>query len=194
MTEDVWDTRYRESPRLFSGQPNPALVAEAADLAPGRALDLGCGEGADAHWLAEQGWQVTAVDVSRIALERAAVSTPNQLAGRITWTQADIAVNPPRAAGYDLVSAHYLPLLREHAAALEALVDSVAPGGTLLYVTHDLTGREPHPDFDPTDYHQHDDVRALLGAGWTVEVDGRRPRPGHSHHTHDLVLRARRGG
>lgn len=194
MTEEVWDARYRESPQLFSGDPNPALVAEASGFTPGRALDLGCGEGADARWLAAQGWQVTAVDVSPTALERAATSTPAELADNISWTQADVATEPPVPSSYDLVSAHYLPLLRQHTRALHDVVASVAPGGILLFVTHDVAGRERHPDFDPSDYHQSEDVLALLGAGWTVEVHDRRPRPGHSHHTHDLVLRARRTG
>ena len=73
FTEEFWDDRYGsagESGRLWSGQPNPQLVAQTADLAPGEALEAGCGEGADAIWLARQGWTVTAVDVSAVALER----------------------------------------------------------------------------------------------------------------------------
>ena len=67
----VWDERYRTKPQMWSGKPNPQLVREAGGLKPGKALDLGCGEGADAIWLAQQGWTVTAVDVSAVALERA---------------------------------------------------------------------------------------------------------------------------
>src|SRR4030095_10018657 len=75
FTQEFWDDRYRtagESGRLWSGQPNAQLVAQTADLAPGEALEAVCGEGADAIWLARQGWTVTAVDVSAVALERAA--------------------------------------------------------------------------------------------------------------------------
>src|SRR6185295_18570046 len=67
-----WDNRYLDRERLWSGQPNGALVVEVAGLTPGRALDVGCGEGADAVWLAKGGWEVTALDVSGVALQRAA--------------------------------------------------------------------------------------------------------------------------
>ncbi len=70
--EDFWNERYRSSERVWSGNPNPQLVAEVAGLAPGRALDVGCGEGADAIWLARRGWDVVATDISGVALERAA--------------------------------------------------------------------------------------------------------------------------
>ncbi|KOG87623.1 SAM-dependent methyltransferase, partial [Streptomyces varsoviensis] len=63
-----WDDMYRSRDQVFSGNPNPVLVAEAAGLRPGQALDVGCGEGADAVWLARRGWRVTAVDVSEVAL------------------------------------------------------------------------------------------------------------------------------
>ncbi|MBR7835603.1 methyltransferase domain-containing protein, partial [Actinospica durhamensis] len=107
--QEFWDERYRGHERLFSGNPNAVLVAEAADLEPGRALDVGCGEGADALWLARNGWQVTAIDIAPTALTRAAESaTPGAavidradaaasaespaLADRVTWTCADLAV------------------------------------------------------------------------------------------------------
>jgi len=77
--EDFWDERYRSADALWSGQPNPQLVIEAADLAPGTALDAGSGEGADAIWLAARGWQVTTVDISTVALERGAAQ-PARLA------------------------------------------------------------------------------------------------------------------
>ena len=70
-TQEFWDDRYRERSRIWSGNPNRQLVAIAGDLPPGRALDVGCGEGADAVWLASRGWTVLGVDVSEVALERA---------------------------------------------------------------------------------------------------------------------------
>src|SRR5687768_14452181 len=74
LDAQCWDAKYRGRDRLFSGAPNGVLVAEVADLAPGRALDVGCGEGADALWLARRGWQVTGVDISETALRRAAAA------------------------------------------------------------------------------------------------------------------------
>ena len=70
-SEEFWDARYRSAPAIWSGNPNPHLVADAGDLTPGRALDIGAGEGADAIWLAQRGWTVTAVDISGVALQRA---------------------------------------------------------------------------------------------------------------------------
>ena len=192
MDDGYWDTRYASADRLFSGRPNTALVAEAGGIAPGRALDVGCGEGADARWLAGRGWLVTAVDVSRVALERAAAEP----AEGIAWLHADIAVTGPPAGSFDLVTMHYFPIERGRGdAAMRALLAAVAPGGTLLAVWHDLSRHSPYHrhNLDPADFYQFDDVRALLDDGWTVEVAEVRPRePNDTPHTHDVVLRARR--
>src|SRR5918997_1941704 len=87
-----WDARYRERDgAMWSGRPNGRLVAEVASLAPGRALDVGCGEGADAIWLAQRGWTVTGVDVSAVALERAAQHAVDAGVGdRIEWRRVDL--------------------------------------------------------------------------------------------------------
>nr|WP_238354948.1 class I SAM-dependent methyltransferase [Kribbella sandramycini] len=106
--EEHWDGRYAESTRIWSGKPNAALVAELAGLAPGRALDLGSGEGGDAIWLAQQGWQVTAVDVSPIALGRAAEHAREAgIADRIDWQHHELGKTFP-AGTFDLVSAQFL--------------------------------------------------------------------------------------
>jgi SAM-dependent methyltransferase len=139
-----WDDLYRSRPRVWSGRPNPQLVAEAAGLRPGTALDLGCGEGADALWLAEQGWTVTAVDVSAVALERAGLHAASSPAGnRITWLQRDLDAWAPEEQ-FDLVSAQFLhsteaPWQRPHRVA----ADAVRPGGTLLIVGHHPDGLPP---------------------------------------------------
>ncbi len=148
---DMWDGMYRERPKVWSGNPNPQLVAEARDLKPGRALDLGCGEGADALWLAEQGWTVTALDVSAVALERGAAHAAEAgHAERITWQQQDLTEWVPEPV-FDLVSAQFLhsPLLswRDSLASAAA---AVAPGGTLLVVGH-----HPH-GLPPWSSHHHD--------------------------------------
>ncbi|MCX5529957.1 methyltransferase domain-containing protein [Streptomyces sp. NBC_00006] len=203
-TAQEWDERYRSRDQLFSGNPNGVLVAEAADLPPGQALDVGCGEGGDALWLARRGWQVTAVDVSEVALRRAAAAGAD-VAGRVSWTRADLGVTPPPAGAFDLVTLQYFPLLRSAGLpALRGLVDAVAPGGTLLFTTHALADLTEHTEataeFDPADYYWADDIAALLDAEgdrtWKIQVNETRPRtapaPPGTHHHRDTVLRARR--
>ncbi|MEU6249471.1 class I SAM-dependent methyltransferase [Glycomyces sp. NPDC047010] len=197
MDAGVWDERYASRERLFSGRPNPVLVMEAGGLAPGQALDVGCGEGADAVWLAEQGWRVTAIDLSRVALERAAAAGAH-VADRIAWSRGDLAATPPPAASFDLVTAQYFPILRTSGPeAVTGLLDAVAPGGTLLVVGHARPADGHRPGgFDFDEYVHPADVARRLGPEWRVEADETRPRttppPEGSHHTHDTVLRARR--
>nr|WSZ99486.1 class I SAM-dependent methyltransferase [Streptomyces sp. NBC_00857] len=194
-----WDNRYADRQQLWSGRPNGALVAEIAGLTPGRVLDVGCGEGADAVWLARGGWDVTALEVSGVALERAAGHARD--AGlAVRWVHATLteAVLPP--ASFNLVSAQYPALLRTPDAAAErALLASVAPGGVLLLVHHAgmETQQAQDGEFDPADYVWPSMVSARLNDDWEVEVDEQRPRVAPdggagAHHTDDLVLRARR--
>jgi SAM-dependent methyltransferase len=200
MDARFWDERYGSREQLFSGNPNGVLVTELAGLPPGQALDVGCGEGADALWLARRGWQVTGVDISAVALGRAAEAA-GELAGRLAWARADVNVTAPPSGAFDLVSAHYFPLLRRSGhGSLRGLLDAVAPGGTLLFVGHDLADLPPRTehDVDPGAFYQPAEVAGLLGEGWSVLIDETRPRtappPAGSHHTHDTVLRARRLG
>ena len=107
MNEAFWDERYRSAPTLWSGKPNPHLVAEAADLLPSSALDAATGEGADAIWLAERGWQVTAVDISTVALERGRSQAEDlgaSIAQNVTWLHADLTEWEPPVATFGLVS------------------------------------------------------------------------------------------
>ncbi len=199
MSMGDWDARYAsQDDGLWSGRANGVLVAELTGGPPGRALDVGCGEGADAIWLARTGWQVTGVDVSEVALERAAAAARD--AGvTVQWVRADVSAMPPAAGGHDLVSVHY-PALRHSPGdqAIRALLDAVAPGGTLLVVGHaplDPDHARSH-GFELADYVQPAEVRARLDENWEVEVDETRPRvdpvPEGSPHTHDAVLRAKR--
>jgi SAM-dependent methyltransferase len=143
FTREFWDERYRSAQQLWSGQPNAQLVAQTAGLTPGRALDVGCGEGADAIWLASQGWTVTAADISAVALERAAAHAAergDEIAGRISWCQADLFSWDPGSQHYDLVSAQFMYLPEAELKSLHRrLAAAVRPGGTLLVVLH-------HPD------------------------------------------------
>ncbi len=198
MDAQFWDDRYGSHDQLFSGAPNGVLVTEVSDLPPGRALDVGCGEGADACWLAERGWRVTAIDVSRVALERAA-SRPEGATRDVSWTRADLTATAPSVAAFDLVSVHYFPLPHQpDHTALRGLLDAVAPGGTLLVAGHDLADLPPDDEHgvDPGQYYQPHEIAELLDDSWTVLVDETRPRtspaPEGTGHTHDTVLRARR--
>jgi SAM-dependent methyltransferase len=195
---DSWDQRYSSREQVWSGQPNTALVSEAAGLRPGRALDVGCGEGADALWLAGRGWQVTALDVSKVALDRAAEQA-RRVGIQVLWLHAGLveAALPPRS--FDLVSAQYPALPRTGAHDAErALLGAVAPGGVLLVVHHRPPGKEQAEAHgcNPDDYVSPGCVAALLDDGWQVEVDETRPRHvtagAGAAHTHDVVLRARR--
>lgn len=198
MYDVPWDARYQSSsPRLFSGKPNPTLITETTHLRAGRALDIGCGEGADAIWLAEHGWDVTAIDIASTALQRAAhISSPQ--AERITWLECDITQDSPPAGPFDLVTMHYIPLLTEEAdRVLPSLLNTVGPGGTFLFVTHDINDLVARGDFDPHHYCQPDDITKRLGPKWTVTIEEKRRRNGGTQPrttpSHDAILNARRG-
>jgi SAM-dependent methyltransferase len=194
-----WDERYaRLSAEIPGGEPNPALVAEVSGLQPGSVLEIGCGVGADAIWLASQGWRVTALDVSQVALEHAA-ARGRQAAVQVEWVPARLEDAQLPAGGFDLVTAHY-PALRHSPMrdAENALLAAVSPGGTLLVVHHadvDVEKAKSH-GFDPADYLSHSDVADLFDEDWHVQIDRRRPRQrpagAEMQHTHDDVLRARR--
>jgi SAM-dependent methyltransferase len=194
-----WDERYADHERLWSGRPNGALVAEVAGLPVGRVLDVGCGEGADAVWLARAGWDVTGLEVSGVALERAA-GHARDAGVTVRWVHAGLAEAGLPPASFDLVSAQYPALLRTPDGAAErALLAAVAPGGVLLVVHHaGMDTRTVHDSgFDPADYVWPSMVAALLDDDWEVELDVQRPRVAPeggagAHHAEDLVLRARR--
>jgi SAM-dependent methyltransferase len=160
FTQEFWDDRYQSADRLWSGNPNAQLVAQASDLAPGSALDVGCGEGADAIWLAGRGWHVTAVDVSAVALERAALHAAargGEVADRISWRREDMYSFDPGARAFDLVSAQFMYLPGEaFAAMLARLAAAVRPAGTLLVVGH-------HPD------DMHARGAQVADMAWTAE-------------------------
>jgi thioredoxin reductase/SAM-dependent methyltransferase len=203
--EADWDHRY-EGDQLWSGNPNGTLVHEISDLAPGRALDVGAGQGGDALWLAEQGWRVTASDISQRALDR--IDTDAERRGRRVEThRADAnALHPFAPAAFDLVSAQYASIPRTpDNRGVHNLLNAVAPGGTLLVVSHDLAlmrapiDTQTHSQaFDPDAYVRVDDFLAALADSpvWDIEVQEKRPRPAGaasaSHHVDDVVLRAQR--
>ena len=176
-----------------------------AKLTPTTALDVGCGEGADAVWLAARGWQVTALDISRVALDRAAAharAAGPEIAERITWQQADLTEGVTLTETYGLVSAQFMHLPQPQRDDLyRGLAALVAPGGTLLIVGHhpsDLDTaahlRPHHPELMFT----ADEIVALLDpADWQIVTAEARPRSvvdgdGRDVDVQDAVLVARR--
>jgi 2-polyprenyl-3-methyl-5-hydroxy-6-metoxy-1,4-benzoquinol methylase len=133
-----WDERYSGEEKIWSGNPNPQLVAEVSGLTPGTALDVGCGEGGDVIWLARQGWRVTGADFSINGLARAARHAEQAgVADQADWWQVDARTFAPGERSYDLVTTHFLhPPDGGMVEVTRRLADAVAPGGHLLVVGH----------------------------------------------------------
>ena len=142
MDAEAWDERYAAADLVWSAEPNQFVAAECADLAPGVAVDLAAGEGRNAIWLARRGWDVTAVDFSRVALDkghRLADSALEGAAGSVDWVCADATTWRPERP-VDLVVVAYLQVpAAERRAAVTGAVASLRPGGTFLWVSHDAT-------------------------------------------------------
>ncbi|HZW45878.1 MAG TPA: bifunctional NAD(P)/FAD-dependent oxidoreductase/class I SAM-dependent methyltransferase [Dermatophilaceae bacterium] len=198
-----WEERYRSKPAIWSRDPNPQVVAETTDLPAGTALDIGSGEGADSLWLAERGWQVTALDFSKVALARAAEhaeATSSEAAGRIDWQHADLRDWAGDGKSYDLVTSQFMHLPDGAMTGFVArLAEAVAPGGTLLVVGHHpsdvstgLRWNAPNMLFTAEEL-AHEFDRDT----WDVLVAEARPREtpgpdGDPVTVHDAALRARR--
>lgn len=186
---DYWESRYtaRDGHDGHDGHgghdgPNRHLVREVAALAPGTALEAGCGEGGSALWLADRGWRVTAVDVSATALARARARGGRHdpdAAARVEWLEADLTVwEPPRAA-FDLVTAHHVHAATAPGSLPSRLAAAVAPGGTLLVVDHDPSDAHAHTHSSATEL-----ARLLDPEEWEIQVAETRGS--------DVVLRGRR--
>ncbi|MEV0328656.1 methyltransferase domain-containing protein [Micromonospora echinospora] len=200
---EYWAEHYGGRAAHGGRQPTVHLVTEVGDLAPGRALDAGCGEGADAVWLAGRGWRVTAVDISATALGRGrehAERLGAAVADRIDWVQADLTTWTPPGDAFDLVCSHYVHSTAPTGTLVRRLAASVAPNGTLLVVGHHPS--DPHHHGQPPRAAEAqvtaEEMAAALGPGWDVLVAGTRTRPagggphGHGGTSRDAVLRARR--
>ncbi len=202
--EQYWEERYRSQDAIWSGRPNAFLVDEIDDVAAGVALDVGSGEGADAIWLAERGWRVTAVDISGTALSRGrthALDRGAAVASRVEWLRRDVLTWTPPTGAFDLVSAQYMHLPPAERAGLFArLAAAVRAGGILLIVGHhpsdlDTSVRRPRM---PELFFTAEEIAATLDpAEWDVVAAEARPHPatdpeGREVTVHDTVLHARR--
>jgi SAM-dependent methyltransferase len=178
MEREDWNRKHTASGGLYGAEPNRFLVAEVSELQPGRALDLACGAGRNAVWLAELGWRVTGVDYSDVALEQAhALAEARGV--KLSLVQADVLEYEPPTGAFDLVAVLYLQLpAGERRLVLSRAATAVAPGGTMLVVGHhldNLTDGWGGPK-DPSVLFTHEDVRADL-ASLTVERAARVVRP-----------------
>jgi SAM-dependent methyltransferase len=201
-----WEERYRDGGGASRRDPSPSLLTEAADLAPGSALDAGCGWGADAMWLAARGWRVTAVDVSPAAVDearRAAAAADSEAGARVTWLRADLSTwNPDHR--FDLVTSHYVHVPGPPEALFARLASWVAPGGTLLVVGHGHTpgqhghGPQPNSPADTARVRLTQITTALPDTDWEIVVAEprthtvSRPAGGPPTVLDDVVVKARR--
>jgi SAM-dependent methyltransferase len=139
VKRERWNERYADEELLWSAGPNRVLAAETADLDPGRALDLACGEGRNAIWLAQRGWRVTGVDFAEVALAKAArIAADREV--EVDFVHADLLAWTPPEESFELVFVLYLQLpADERRLVLGRAAAAVASGGTFLLVAHDLT-------------------------------------------------------
>lgn len=180
QTEEFWDDLYKKRDQIWSGKPNAQLTRLVAAIKPGTALDLGCGEGGDAVWLAQQGWQVTATDVSPVALRRSkALAAAHGQEDNIEFQQHDFAVSFP-AGTYDLVSAQFLqsPIAFQRTEVLQKAAKAVAHGGYLLIVEHgSAPSWSPHATMHFPSPQETFDNLELDEADWRIEVLDAPERP-----------------
>ncbi|MEV1000976.1 class I SAM-dependent methyltransferase [Nonomuraea sp. NPDC050202] len=185
--KDYWEQHWHGGEASMGGHPpNPYLAPETAGLAPGTALDAGCGSGAEAIWLAERGWHVTAADISSHALAAAARRpTSGDATGRLHWVRADLTTWRPDAP-FDLVMTHYAHPAMPQLDFYDRIAGWVAPGGTLLIVghlhTHDAPDPTPGPD-GPTAGHAHT-PGAATGHAHTGHAHTGHAHTGHAHTGH----------
>ena len=139
MDADAWNQRYDTTELIWRGEPNRWVAAEVADLAPGRALDLACGEGRNAVWLAGRGWDVLGVDFAELGLAKARRLAEG--AGvDVTWERHDLTAWLPPTGAFDLVVHAYLHLPQpQRGRVVGAAARALAPGGTFVLVAHDRT-------------------------------------------------------
>ncbi|MDT7799693.1 MAG: hypothetical protein QOI78_3126 [Actinomycetota bacterium] len=192
LKQEFWEALYqRDEHRIWSGNVNRNLRDEVTGLKPGHALDLGCGEGGDAIWLAQQGWTVDGADISTLALARAEAAAKEQ-GVEVRWLHRDILDWQPEET-YDLISAQYMhlpPELRKN--VFTAAAAAIRPGGSLLIVGHspkamrEFDGQTPPQEL----FFEPEEIPAYLGDAeqWVVETATTR---GEGHHT-DTVFRATR--
>jgi SAM-dependent methyltransferase len=180
MDSAEWDRRYAVRELVWTSQANRFLIQEIDGMTPGRALDLACGEGRNAIWLAERGWKVTGVDFSKMGLEKAR-QLEDARGVHPEWIAADLLEYRPERDAFDLVIVFYLQVPEaERTPIITTAASAVAAGGTFLLVGHDSSNiAEGHggPQ-DPSVLYTAEDVsRDLEGSGLRIERAERVERP-----------------
>ena len=196
--QQLWSKTLRDqADKVARRAPNGYLMAEAADLPPGRALDAGCGHGAEARWLATRGWQVTAVDFSAAALahgQALAQAAGPEVAHRIDWIESDLGTWPVASAHFDLVVCLYLHIAGSVQDLVLRMASGVAPGGTLFLVGHrpiDPATGAPTAAAHQKQVSVEEAVAALDPQAWELIVAEECPRAAAGTGV-DAVIRARR--
>lgn len=177
--DQIWQGERADS--MGTGEPNPHLVQEVGDLPAGTALEAGCGAGAEAIWLAQRGWQVTAVDIAAAALNRAAArAVAGGVAARVQWVLADLSTWDP-GTRYELVTTHYAHSAMPQLELYDRIASWVDPGGTLLIIGHGLHETHEHAqDGPPTS-------ASATAATVTARLDPARWEVVTAHETHRTV-------
>jgi 2-polyprenyl-3-methyl-5-hydroxy-6-metoxy-1,4-benzoquinol methylase len=195
VRREDWDRRYAEVENLWSAKPNRFLVAEVGDLEPGRALDLACGEGQNAIWLASMGWDVTGVDYSEVAITKALARAEREGVD-VDFRWADLVEYEPEPRAFDFVLILYLHISPdERREVLAKAAAALAPGGTFVFVGHDLTNMTEGVGgpSDPS-IHVTPDVVASELPGLVIEKAERvfRDVSGEERAAIDTLVRARK--
>lgn len=195
MQREDWNRRYAAVENVWSAKPNRFLAAEVSDLEPGRALDLACGEGQNAIWLAARGWIVSGVDYSEVAIEKARARAARDDVA-VDFRCADLVGYEPEPAAFDLVLVLYLHIpVRERRGVLERAAAALAPGGTFVLVGHDLLNLSEGVGgpSDPEILSTPDEIASEL-PGLEIQKAERvlRDVDGEEQDAIDMVVRARR--
>jgi 2-polyprenyl-3-methyl-5-hydroxy-6-metoxy-1,4-benzoquinol methylase len=195
VRREDWDARYAAVDNLWAAKPNRFLVAEVGNLEPGRALDLACGEGQNAIWLATLGWRVTGVDYSEVAIAKARGRAERDGVDA-TFECADLVTYEPGSRVFDLVVVLYLHIpSRERHVVLDRAATALAPGGTFLLVGHDtlnITEGVGGPS-DPDIHFTPDEIAAELPDLEIVKAERvLRDVRGQERDAIDALVRARR--
>jgi len=197
MDAKDWDEKYAAAELIWGAPPNPVVVEFAASLPPGRALDLGCGEGRHSLWLATRGWEVVGVDFSAVALDKArriASQAPSRSRDRLRYVVGDVTADS-FGGGYDLILSvflHFSPPQRK--ALLERAINSLKPEGILIFLGHDRINAEQGTGGpqDPEILYAPDDLVREIDGRLTIEVAERRYRETDTGTAIDALVVARK--